>query len=736
MPPTKKEEGLNADATSVSELPPMEVGSEPPPLVANGFASQGGHQEDHSGELQTLFPGVVAANRGPVTLKLIRDPETGEKRISFGQAPGGLANMYAALKGSDTTIVCWAGIDLEKAGVSEADQLEIERQIEEEYGYKIRFVRLTDEDTKLSYNGFSNDIAWMVNHGLEIKKEGGLAEIEKCWKAYVETNQKFSGVIAEVLASKPLEKQMVWIHDYHLYLVSQMLQEQSPVAASSFFLHSPFPGLESLARMPHLNEFMDALVMMPIIGVQSEEDKVRLEAALDSFSVTDRPLIIVAGIGTEMSAAEIKDQAIYDGTRAKVLKFREAAPDDENQEPYPCIMSVQRGDITKGILLQLQTVRRLLNEGVRVKLILVAQPTRQDNPRYIQAAKETATLVAQINKDFPGSILTFPKGVDTDERLAIFHSCKVAGAFSYADGFCMTPTEACLAFYGKGVESASLLISKNMGIASRLLHSENGEGKFAGSMVALQVVEDIEYALGGLYEQACLGGKENLSPEERNLIANVEELYRGLTVALERTPEECASIVNDAYHVLKQFDMPWWFEINLDPLNQLMQEKLEKSVVVRELELNGGFQPPQGVRMTSGKILARLHGDRSPGDSPDAKKPRTGGGLAIDLGVVRRELSYAEEELGSAKSDKSTSRDELGDRFQEVRVDEEEGESRAGSAASSSGTPGILIDGPNGTPSFYCKAKARPRTAGPQVRSTPPPRSYPGGGGASTPGEN
>jgi trehalose 6-phosphate synthase complex regulatory subunit len=63
---------------------------------------------------------------------------------------------------------------------------------------------------------------------------------ETAWKFYVAVNKRFADEIAKVHR----EGDTVWINDYHLMLVPEMVRKLIPNAKIGFFLHIPFPSSE------------------------------------------------------------------------------------------------------------------------------------------------------------------------------------------------------------------------------------------------------------------------------------------------------------------------------------------------------------------------------------------------------------------------------------------------------------------------------------------------------------
>jgi trehalose 6-phosphate synthase/phosphatase len=61
---------------------------------------------------------------------------------------------------------------------------------------------------------------------------------------------------------------VVWIHDYHLMLLPQLLRQQKPAATIGFFLHIPFPSFELFRLLPQTwrAEILEGLLGADLIG--------------------------------------------------------------------------------------------------------------------------------------------------------------------------------------------------------------------------------------------------------------------------------------------------------------------------------------------------------------------------------------------------------------------------------------------------------------------------------------
>jgi len=82
------------------------------------------------------------------------------------------------------------------------------------------------------------------------------------WQAYQTFNKKFYQMIKPSL--KPNDT--VWIHDYHLMLLPQMVRQDFPDITIGFFLHTPFPSFELFRILPWRAELLRGVLGADLVG--------------------------------------------------------------------------------------------------------------------------------------------------------------------------------------------------------------------------------------------------------------------------------------------------------------------------------------------------------------------------------------------------------------------------------------------------------------------------------------
>lgn len=200
---------------------------------------------------------VIVSNRLPIVIS----EEEGKLKTSTGS--GGLVTALApVLKNRGGMWIGWPGIaEVEK-------EKEIASILEKESrhaGFFLYPIFLKEEEVKLYYDGFSNEIIWPLFHDLQSECRFDPAY----WKAIRDVSAKFASGIHQKL--RPLD--FIWIHDYHLMLVGQELRKESVNEKMGFFLHIPFPPLDIFVKLPWRFQVLRALLEYDLLGFQTLRDQ-------------------------------------------------------------------------------------------------------------------------------------------------------------------------------------------------------------------------------------------------------------------------------------------------------------------------------------------------------------------------------------------------------------------------------------------------------------------------------
>jgi trehalose 6-phosphate synthase/phosphatase len=192
---------------------------------------------------------VIISNRLPISIQ--KKPGSG---IEYQRSAGGLATGLGSFyKNFESLWIGWPGIVRE--GLKSEETKLVKDTLKEEKCYPVFMGR---KDIDRYYNGFCNRTIWPLFHYFPtyVKYDN------EYWETYKKVNRIFFDTVAEVLQPDD----MVWIHDYQLMLLPNLIREMYPEIAIGFFLHIPFPSYEMFRLLPWRNEILIGLLGSNLIG--------------------------------------------------------------------------------------------------------------------------------------------------------------------------------------------------------------------------------------------------------------------------------------------------------------------------------------------------------------------------------------------------------------------------------------------------------------------------------------
>jgi alpha,alpha-trehalose-phosphate synthase [UDP-forming] len=329
---------------------------------------------------------VVVACRLPVDQVEGRGGEA-----EWRPSPGGLVSaLEPVMREAGGAWVGWPGVAGEALGSFDVA------------GMHLVGVGLSADDVRDYYEGFCNATLWPLYHDVIAPPEFR----RPWWEAYVRVNRRFARAAAEQAAPGAT----VWVNDYQLQLVPQMLREQRSDLRIGVFIHIPFPGYEIFAQLPWRRQIVEGLLGADLIGFQRESDATNFRRAcrraaglvtsgslvrVPADEQTTRP-VRTATFPISIDSAGFAEIANREEVRKRAAGFRQALG-----EPDVVLLGIDRLDYTKGILHRLTAYGELLAEGrfgsLRTALVLVASPSRERVEQYRLLREEVEGAVSRIN---------------------------------------------------------------------------------------------------------------------------------------------------------------------------------------------------------------------------------------------------------------------------------------------------------------------------------------------------
>ncbi|MGA4668699.1 alpha,alpha-trehalose-phosphate synthase (UDP-forming) [Propionibacteriaceae bacterium Y1923] len=325
---------------------------------------------------------LVVANRLPVDRSI---DEAGN--VSWRTSPGGLVTaLEPVMRKHGGAWVGWHGAPDEVVETFEHD------------GFTIVPVPLSTDEVEEYYEGFSNATLWPLYHDSVAFPEFH----REWWDAYQSVNRRFAEKAAEIAD----EGATVWVQDYQLQLVPQMLRELRPDLKIGFFLHIPFPPIELYLQLPWRRQILEGLLGADLVGFQTVggsrnflqlvKTHTPLKVNRDAVEMPDGRQSVSRAFPISIDTQGFRDLA----NSPEVIAMAEELLDDLGH-PETIFLGVDRLDYTKGLRQKVRAFGELFESGEldpsKAVFIQVATPSRERVEEYVRLRNDIDLLVGRIN---------------------------------------------------------------------------------------------------------------------------------------------------------------------------------------------------------------------------------------------------------------------------------------------------------------------------------------------------
>ncbi|MGO4910814.1 bifunctional alpha,alpha-trehalose-phosphate synthase (UDP-forming)/trehalose-phosphatase [Leeuwenhoekiella sp. W20_SRS_FM14] len=384
---------------------------------------------------------IIISNRLPLQLQI------DNKTINATPSVGGLATgMKSVHRDSNGVWIGWTGLTEEEIPANLLDDV-IEATIKEQ----CIPVSLTKEDIDGFYYGFSNRTIWPLFHYFM-----EYTEFEKqSWQSYVTVNEKY----AEVVLDNIEEGDTVWVHDYQLMLLPAMIKKKRPDVQIGFFLHIPFPSYEVFRTLPWREEILKGLLGSDLIGFHTYDYQrhflssvsriLRHEVGFNEITLKDR-IVTVNSFPMGIDYNKFAEAAAkHDATKNQSELQRRLDIHIDATPDAKMILSIDRLDYSKGIANRLRAYEYFLEKypefKEKVRLVMLAVPSRSNVPQYQLLKKEIDELVGRINGKFASVSWTpiwyFYRSMPFENLIDLYTTCEVALLTPIRDGMNLVAKE-------------------------------------------------------------------------------------------------------------------------------------------------------------------------------------------------------------------------------------------------------------------------------------------------------
>lgn len=389
---------------------------------------------------------LVASSRLPLTLRTDR----GAVELvpsSYGVATG-LRGLHARSR------ALWFGWHGHTAPLDGRQRAELERRTA---ATRTVPMSLTPDEIARFYEGYANRVLWPLFHHIT----SALPVSGEDFAAYRQVNERF----ADALAERYRPGDTVWVHDYQLMLVPELLRRRvGSQARIGFFLHVPFPPADLFATLAARRDLLEGMLGADLIGfhtggyVHHFSTAVKRELGLrirdGAMQLGDRT-VRVGMFPMGIDAGRYAALAAEPRVRARVARWREGPR-------RALFVGIDRLDYTKGLPHRLLAFEAMLRKHPELigtsELVQVAVPTRTAMSAYRAVQQEVREIVARVNAELGHEgwqpIRLIEQGISEREIVALYRAADVMLVTPIRDGMNLVAKE----FVASRVDGGGVLV--------------------------------------------------------------------------------------------------------------------------------------------------------------------------------------------------------------------------------------------------------------------------------------
>ena len=359
---------------------------------------------------------------------------------------------------------------LDKGDITKAEREGLEKELLKNNCHPV-YTGKKEHDRFLE--GFSNRTIWPLFHYFT----QNTIYREEFWESYVKVNRRFAKEVIPLLE----EGDRVWIHDYHLMLLPQMIRERYPSVSIGFFFHIPFPSYEIFRLLPWRREILEGLLGSDLVGFHTYDYE-------RHFMSCVRRLL---GYDTVFNRVHLEERIVkvdFFPLGIHYKKFSEGITGEKKQvggiekdllrqkltgKDKKLVLSIDRLDYTKGPTVRLKAFEHFLRTYPeyleKVSLLFFVMPSRESVDLYKTLKKGLDELVGRINSAY-GTLNWMPvwyfyRQLDMEERMELYMQSDIALITPIRDGMNLIAKEYLATRAGK---SGVLIISETAGASKEL----------------------------------------------------------------------------------------------------------------------------------------------------------------------------------------------------------------------------------------------------------------------------
>lgn len=339
-------------------------------------------------------------------------------------------------------------------------------------------VHSDNEDYRLFLHEFSRNTLWPLFHYFPQDTSYN----DKAWESYKKVNRHY----AKILSSLMHDGDILWIHDFHLLLLPQMVREMIPGVSVGLFIHIPWPSYEVFRLLPWRTEILEGMLGADLIGfhtfgyvrhfLSSVRRLLGYDTVFNRISIEERTLLVDAfprGIYYDKFAQEIKLLQENGNTHENEIR-KQIEYHLEKSNDKKIILSIDPLDYSKGIPQRISAFELFLEDYPeyieKVSMLLIALPTGETSQAFDTLKRQVDEMVGRINGSY-GTLTWTPiiylnQYFPLEELIGLYAYSNIALILPFRDGMNMAAKE----YVASRIDGTGVLILSELAGAAKELH--------------------------------------------------------------------------------------------------------------------------------------------------------------------------------------------------------------------------------------------------------------------------
>lgn len=296
------------------------------------------------------------------------------------------------------------------------------------------------------YGGFCNNTIWPLFHYFPSRT----VYDKRYFRDYTVANELFLKRLEELIQPGDF----IWIHDYQLFLLPEMVRNSYPNARIGFFLHIPFPSFEIFRLLPRLwrQSILSGMTGADVVGFHTNDYTQHfIKSVKRSLGYrVDQNFILVNNrlLKADVFPLGIDYNKFHESTNLASVMRRKMKLHKLLIEKK-LIFSVDRLDYSKGFINRLMAYERFLEKYAhwhyKVIFNMVVVPSRDNIESYREIKKEIEATVGRINGKY-SNLSWYPiifqyKSLNYNEMVALYNVADVGLVTPLRDGMNLVAKE-------------------------------------------------------------------------------------------------------------------------------------------------------------------------------------------------------------------------------------------------------------------------------------------------------